>query len=384
MDYLKYIDLKLDEISKKLSFNAINPVNAEEEKERFFSKRFYNPQFQYAPYRSSINALAEVLKNIRPDDSVMGRLFEHTRLNYLTHIGMIKARGTDEFTYQSRKLYGSPDSFLGMNADVLVKLKIPEGRKEKPLTSDQVEKKLRFAFMNYGFDWKVAQKDMIACAAVKTSKKMLYIKKDSRFDSQFVKRLIVHEIGTHVVRFENGRSQPYKLFSRGFPGYLMTEEGLAVVNEERNCCLNNALLKTYAGRVLAIRKALESSFYDTYRYMRRYFSKEAAWRLTLRAKRGLGDTAEPGALTKDMLYLKGYLKVKEYIRRRGSLTSLYYGKLGIEHVNELKDISGTINPGVLPMFRYTKYFMGHFSELFRNLIFLANDKEEIKEEQARA
>ncbi len=384
MDHLKYTDLKLDEISKNLSFNAINPINAQEEKERFFSRPFYNPQFEYAPYRSSINSLRSTLENIKTDHSAMGRLFEHTRQNYLTHIDMIKARGTDEFTYQSRRLYGSPDNFLGMNAEVLAKLKIAPSHGKKPLTSNQVEKRLKFAFMNYGFDWNVAQKQMIACAAVKTSKRTLYIKKNSSFDSQFVKRLIVHEIGTHAVRFENGLSQPYALFSRGFPGYLMTEEGLAVVNEERHCCLNNVLLKTYAGRVLAIQKALVSSFSETYSYMRRYFSKEAAWRLTLRAKRGLGDTSQPGALTKDMLYLKGYLKVKEFIRRRGSLSSLYYGKLGIEHVNVLKKIPGTVNPSLLPMFRYTRYFMGHFSELFRNLVFLNNQKEETEQDKVRA
>ncbi len=63
-----------------------------------------------------------------------------------------------------------------------------------------------------------------------------------------------------------------------------------------------------------------------------YFDQEDAFTLTLRVKRGLGDTSKPGAFTKDYLYLDGYYHVKEYVRKGGSLHALYTGKIGIEHV----------------------------------------------------
>jgi hypothetical protein len=149
----------------------------------------------------------------------------------------------------------------------------------------------------------------------------------------------------------------------------MTEEGLAVFNEEANDCLNNFVLKIYAGRVLAIDYAMQKSFSETYRLLRKYFTKNTAWRLTLRAKRGFVDTSGPGALTKDIAYLQGYLKVKEYARKGGNMNRLYYGKVGIEHIPLLSEIPDLINPHFLPMFRYMKYFRGHFSNLMDRIVF---------------
>ena len=143
----------------------------------------------------------------------------------------------------------------------------------------------------------------------------------------------------------------FKIFEKGFPRYLTTEEGLAVVNEEVWNVLDIKTLRAYAGRVLAISKALNNSFKDTYDYLLNYFDTNIAWRLTLRAKRGLADTEESGAYTKDLVYLKGYFLVKDYLKKKGSIIDLYFGKVGVDDIKLLKEIKGLKKPLYLPLFK---------------------------------
>jgi len=177
----------------------------------------------------------------------------------------------------------------------------------------------------------------------------LYIKKDAKFSPLIIKRLIAHEVGTHMVRAENGCQQPYTIFKRGFPGYMGTEEGLAVVNEELCGVLNNQTLKVYAGRVIAVYMALTCGFREIYNHLSKNFNKETAWKITLRAKRGLADTSKPGGLTKDYLYLDGYYKVKKYIENGNDINKLYIGKIGIEHIAMVSAIENIQKPEHLPI-----------------------------------
>lgn len=360
------IDKKLEKINGKLSFFAINPTNVEKEKAKFFKINDYNPQFEYAPYRENLELIKKRLRTMKPGRSVIGKIFTEKKNSFIVKADLLQNRGEESFTDYSINLYGKPDKELVKYAKKLLILKKP--RRRSTMTSKQVVKKMRKAFLKYGVNWKVREKDMVSKAAVMGSEKELRIKKNEKFSPEIVKRLIVHEIGTHIMRIENGSEQPYRIFRYGFPGYLETEEGLAVVNEELNNCLHNRTLRVYAGRVLAIDKALQSSFRETYNYMKKHFDKQLAFRLTLRAKRGLADTSQPGACTKDLVYLKGYVDIKKYIQKGGELDKLYYGKIGLQHIELMDKIPGLIHPYYLPMFRYFNFIASYFSKAFTNLV----------------
>ena len=359
----KQIDKKLDKISKKISFFAINPINEEQEKKKFYSSKRYNPVFEYESYKEDVNSVVKELRTIRPEKTVIGRLLSQTKNVYIQDLYMLGSRGTSKFTKYSIKCYGSPDAELVKLAKEILK-------KLSKTTADNIIKKMKYAFLKYGVNWSIKEKDMVAHAAVKQSTKEVLIRKNSMFSSKFLKRLIVHEIGTHVVRADNGMNQPYKLFARGLPGYLMTEEGLAVINEELNGCLDANILKGYAARVIAVDMALECSFRKTYNYLAKFLPKEKAWKTTLRAKRGISDTSLPGGCTKDIAYLKGYLELKKFISNGGDLTKLYYGKIGVQHVNLMEKIPGLIEPELLPAFRYTRFLIVHFSDILKSIIIL--------------
>ena len=366
-DKLARADKELDRISSKISFYAINPINANEEKKKFFESDTYEPQFQYTEYREDLGKLRERINSIQTDDTTVGRLLEDIKKTYINKTYLLEYRGNNQlFTEYSIKVYGNTDKKLIRIARDFMGF---EQEKENAIfSSKQVVRRFRIAFLKHGFPWSVNEKEMVANAAVKVSSKEIFIKKGATFSKKFLKRLIVHEIGTHVARAENGEMQPYLFFKRGLPGYLMIEEGLAVLNEELNNCSNKYILKVYAGRVLAVSKSLEQGFRNTYNDLRKHFSKETAFRLTLRAKRGLSDTSLPGACTKDINYLKGYIALKDYIRDGGDLNKLYYGKIGLEHIPLLEKIPGLINPAFLPVFRHVNYLIHHFSSVLRTMI----------------
>ncbi len=368
---LKQIDNQLDQINKKISFYAVNPLNADEEKKKFFASQEYNPQFTYAPYRENLEELKTILANIQTDDSPIGMLLDHIRQLFIFEIEMLEQRGKTGFTEKSLQLWQAPDKKIVIRAKQLLQ-SIPRKRRndgKKILTTKKVINALQVALLKYGLrGWTVREKNMIASAAVKVGEKEVLIKKNERFSQKFLKRLIAHEIGTHVIRAENGEKQPYTMFKRGFPGYLMTEEGLAVVNEELHGCLDPFTLKVYAGRVVAIDKALNDSFRNTYTYLKRYFTPDVAWRLTVRAKRGMADTFQPGGCTKDVVYYQGYLALKKFVAEGGDINQLYYGKIGINDIAYVQNIEGIVHPRYLPTLRYLKFFADSFVELFKSIL----------------
>ncbi|MBI3032970.1 DUF1704 domain-containing protein [Candidatus Woesearchaeota archaeon] len=368
---LKKVDCQLDEINKKISFYAVNPINADEEKKKFFASQNYNPQFTYAPYRENLGELKTILANIQTDESTIGTLLGYIRQLFVLEIEMLEQRGKLAFTEKCLKLWQAPDKKIVGRAKQILQA-IPRKRRndgKKVLTTKKVINALQVALLKYGLrGWTVREKNMIACAAVKVGEKEVLIKKNEKFSQKFLKRLVVHEIGTHVIRAENGEKQPYTLFKRGLPGYLMTEEGLAVVNEEHHGCLDPFTLKIYAGRVVAIDKALQDSFRNTYNHLRKYFTPDVAWRLTIRAKRGIADTSQPGGCTKDVVYYQGYLALKKFVAEGGDINQLYYGKIGIKDIEYVQNINGIVHPRYLPTLRYLKFFTDSFVEQFNTMV----------------
>src|SRR4029079_8642009 len=74
-----------------------------------------------------------------------------------------------------------------------------------------------------------------------------------------VQPLLHHEVGTHVVTFQNGARQPLRLLTIGLPGYDQTQEGLAVLAEYLTGGLDPRRLRVLAARVVAIAEMLDGA-----------------------------------------------------------------------------------------------------------------------------
>jgi len=94
---------------------------------------------------------------------------------------------------------------------------------------------------------------------------------------------------------------------------------------------------------------MSGSFIDVYNEVLKYgFDSERAWKVALKAKRGLTDTSKPGAFTKDFVYYKGHKMIKKFIRDGGDLRELYYGKMNIDDLDIVKKVKGLKPPIYLP------------------------------------
>lgn len=317
-------------------FSGLHPLNIKREKEKIFRDRTYNPQLRYSPPRSNLVQIKKNLLKIRTDISVVGQLFRQRIKELVMQTDLLRNVGKPSITKYSLDLYSKPSKDLVRRAMKL--LDLPSQKGELKYGKVSTVKKFFDSLLTKGMSWQVMERDMITAAAFNISERTLYINTNRKFSNLDLQRLVVHEIGTHITRAENGKKQKYNLFSIGFPDRNITEEGLAVYNEDRAGLLSNDILKNYAGRVVAVDLALKNSFSTVYTDLLEFFPKEDAWTLTLRVKRGISDTSKPGAFTKDHIYLSGYYMIKDFVRKGGNLKSLYVGKIGIQHVPLLKKL----------------------------------------------
>lgn len=334
--------------SKLFSFN---PVNLSREKSNFNKHKGTSPNFKYSNVDPTTVMYKDILSSLtfneRSGNKIISNLLiqKHKELN--SKLSLSCATGDSSFTSKSIKVYGKPSLSLIKKAETILSEDYTIKRK-RYISSDEVISQLRKSFREIGITgWKIKKENMIASASVTCETKTVALKKRERMQQGYVNRLKVHEIGTHAVRFENGKIQPLKIMKYGLANYLSTEEGLAMFSEEACNVSSQQIKRNYAGRVLAINYALEGSFSETYKNLLGHFTPDVAFKLTLRAKRGLSDTSEPGGLTKDYVYLKGYFDVIKYAKKN-DITDLYIGKVGINDISDLKKLDMIEAPKYLP------------------------------------
>ncbi len=365
-DYTK-LDQKLFQMAGTVETNLlkfINPQNSAEQKSKFFELlakgENYDPSFSYVPRNPLysyftmnpvldiyVRELKEMIKEVSMDE--LGVIFESEILDLLDRIEMIKGVGTANFSGNSESYYGVIDHGTLSVAKELVGKKVEE--KFTPISLDFAVSEINHFLEKKKLSHMVKIREPSGARfAVINSTKEVLVNNDTVFSKEMLARLIAHEVETHIYRYENGLRQPYKLLAQGFSRETTeTEEGLAVCIEKLRGVSSEKQVKEYAGRVIAIHTAQKHCFCETYQEMCKYFSEDDAFRLTLRAKRGTKDQEKPGSFFKDALYLRGMLRVEEFLKEH-DYKELYYAKYAIFDIPLVMDIPGLKEPKYLPDF----------------------------------
>jgi uncharacterized protein (TIGR02421 family) len=157
-----------------------------------------------------------------------------------------------------------------------------------------------------------------------------------------VEPLLHHEIGTHVVTYQNGARQPLKLLTIGLPGYDETQEGLAVLAEYLTGGLDPRRLRVLAARVVAIAEMLDGAgFLEIFEHLRTEYGipTRTAWSIAIRVIGG-------GGSVKDAIYLRGISRLLDALAEGISLDVLFVGKLALDHIPLIQDLLDreVINP----------------------------------------
>ncbi len=351
--------IRYDELDKMLdklhlSFLNITPLNLAEEKKKFFDSETYNPQFRYKQYQGKND---EIIKKIKSIDRVTG-VDPRIEQFYLQLIGdkiatnnMMRAVGNnDKFTKIAQEKYGMPSPILFRNAcrvlrrkldayDVILDKNVKRG---DFLDFAQAVAIFRKVFDGMGLDdWEAVASENISDDGVKTGMKAkkIYLSKKFKKSKFAFKKTIIHEIGTHVLRGENGfNTGVYPLGKPNLDSYLLVEEGLAMYNEEKYGVLTERSLIKRAVYVWLIYIASQMSFRETYNAVSGFLLKRNAFDAVYRVKRGLSDTSMPGIFPKDFCYFRGFRYVRRMIRRYPYWYELLYaGKISFKQISWVED-----------------------------------------------
>lgn len=315
------IDKQLAEISKHIFIvRNIRPINAEEQQKLFNENPEYNPQFQYDPVRLDTDKLIDSLSALRPDtSSLIGKLFADKISELKKEVYLLEAIGDDDkFAQISQELYGEPDAAIFKKALEVVEKSnsLRERRKKKKkepvLTEKEVKKMIEDKLQAIGFDGRVKYvQEGPQKASVTKSGNVLKINTDFKFTKSKLIGTLAHEVDVHLKRAMKGAQKDFLIFSYGTAGYIEIEEGLAVWNKASELDsiqpVRNAALMYISAYMNQY-----NSFTETYNFFRKIgITKTNAFNFTLRTKKGISNTNNPGAFLKDSLYFKGYLKVSE-------------------------------------------------------------------------
>ncbi len=333
------------------------PINMQQEKARFLNAYreggVYHPVFQYAE-KNDVQFLEKLDDFRKQFDSFKGwpllPFYQRYFNDLKEHIEFFSDKSKQDFPEWLSRHYEAPTAAELRNAQET--LEVPEAKEEgveekmdAVAAKSILESVLEISKIN---GWEVLVTEMVARMAVNSLQKLVKIKQDASFSLAEVNRLVVHEIETHVYRFENGSQQVYGMFAYGFPDYLETEEGLAINNELKAGCLSQEDLKKYALRFLLADRCLTSGFYDMFAFCLPYKNNnfDEAFNMVLRFKRGLEDTSVAGGTIKDLVYYRGYKNVSTL--DEPTIQRLYHGKIGIEHLSVLDEMDHLVPPKYLP------------------------------------
>ncbi len=342
--------MKLEEVTKLLQQLRIptglvfTPTNLQAEKKRFLESDTYEPHFEYKVVNNKNNEIFRNLSGLKNISDIDPRISDF----YIKLIDSKKDSSdlmhgvgdNDLVTEISLRKYGTPSLKLFRNSSIVLRGKldnysvIDEKKIDRGEILDykQIENVFRITFDALKLsDWEIAPSKNIAKNAVKVGikRKQIFVDPNITRSEYKLKKLLVHEVGTHVLRSHNGFNTGFPaLGNANLPSYLDIEEGLATWNEESMGFLTDKWLKKKAALVWAIYLAEEMSFRQLYNALSGNFLKPSAWDITYRVKRGLGDTSYPGIYAKDLAYFRGFRRVKRVLEKDPTMYGkLYAGKI---------------------------------------------------------
>ncbi len=281
------------------------PTNLESEKIKFFASNFtYNPQFSYQRAIS----LEELQKYGKPK---WWYLFLAKRIlkKYL------KTRGSTT-TNEADKLFLDQESI-----------------------KNAIQERLTFYEIQHEYEI-IFSTNFISRIAVNNKEKIIKVRLPITISANEIKAILNHEIDTHIVRQLNYEKQNWfrNKKKNAFKAYLQTEEGLAAINEL--VASKHKLAYKSAANYLAVDLALKKDFASVFNFFYQIWGdRERAWTWTLKKKRGLTDTSQKGAFTKDLVYFEGLIEVLKYLKKNNNDPSeLYYGKINLKDIRKAKKL----------------------------------------------
>jgi hypothetical protein len=354
---IKKIELKYNNILKNYNSKFIQIKNLEEEKKKFFEKFYndeiYNPQFKFYETEFDLEIpkkLKELYKQISTKNDYYGfkKLYKNKIKSKIYEFYSHYYWGDNiKSTKYVIKYRGKPNLNILLKAKYFCKNYKRNKIKFKKISIEKFKKEISEYIYNLTkekIEFQINE-NLISKASIMPTENKFYLNPNNKFRDIDLKRLKIHEIGTHYLRYYNGKKTDIEILSVGTSNYIETEEGLAVFMEKMCKVQPKNQIFIYCGRVIATYYTLKKSFYDVFKILKKYgFKDKEAFAITVRAKRNISDTSKKGGFTKDYVYYSGYLKIKKYYKEKKDLEKLFIGKIKIEDLKTIKNYIKEFNP----------------------------------------
>lgn len=301
------------------------------------------PQFVYRPLPIEPSMAKRNLFKIpieRIEDPTLAQLFKERQLEIDRKLTMLIDMETPRFLYGSLQLYGRvEDNLLNVAKELLGQIS-PRSRGESlgnSIDAKAFAERAKLELNHFretlpNLSTKIMIRDDISGLMVSNGN--LLIGAQLKIPESRVEALIAHEVGTHVLTYLNGKTQPLEQLYIGLPGYDELQEGIAVLSEYLVGGLTSSRMRLLAARVVAAHSIIEgASFIEVFHELNKVygFERQTAFNICSRTFRG-------GGLTKDAIYLRGLVQLLEYLKDGGKLKPLFIGKIAAEHIPIVKEL----------------------------------------------
>lgn len=381
------VDKKLFRIDKSFNFLSLTtPINVDDAFKGFKKSGFDKPPefvYRFIPFDETL--MKRELFSIpaeRIEDPVVAEIFSNKQQELNTIIDFIARRGTDKALHFSRILYGDISKDLLDKALKILDKIPPESTRKKGrrIKASEFLKHAEKKFENYALlssEFQPSVEIDSDVTGIQVSGQTLLLGKSFSTSSFRLPALLAHEIETHILTCFNGEKQPFKLFSTGFSGYDELQEGLAILSEFIVGRINAGRMRVLAARVTAVNDMINGAeFIDVFRTLtdKYRFSPRSAFTISMRIFRS-------GGLTKDALYLRGIIKLMDYIKKDGDIKMLFMGKFGFSDIQFVRELlyRGTVNsPKLIPLHLQTERALEKISKIKKggNIFELINKNKE--------
>jgi uncharacterized protein (TIGR02421 family) len=342
------IDARLAEIERRVDLLLnLTPVNAAESWADFERSDFSTvPTLRLRPLEFEPDLVRRDLYNLEIEnvgDPALHTLLRTKRDEIARQITALEDRDTSRFVQGSLQLYGGISPSLVSAAENLLAAIPAQSSGAPSVTAGAFAEAARAEMHRYrdvypDFPVHIDVRDDVSELMVSFGR--LLIPESATFRADRVEPLLQHEVGTHVVTYQNGARQPLKLLTIGLPGYDETQEGLAVLAEYLTGGLDPRRLRVLAARVVAVGRMLDGAgFLDIFEALQAQYGmpRRTAWIIAIRV-------VVAGGSVKDAIYLRGVSRLLEAFGEGVSLDALLVGKLALDHVPLIQDL---LDRGVL-------------------------------------
>ncbi len=340
-DQLLRIDKEIMEIDKKLNIlKIITPKNISSERLKFIESEWkYIPKLEYEELKIDLEGLFKRISKIEIPDIHLSGIYKRKKDEVINKIYFLKAfeeQDVEGLNKYSEILYWK---IIGDNleyAKEYLQAKNQVVLEKDFLTFDEIKNEVEKFNQIYGINVELKEKNIVSRFVMSGNK--LYLKPDSLVWKKEIRSIIAHEIEWHYFRKINWEKSKYSIFSHGTANYINIEEWIASHNQ--NKFLTKRDLKYYYNleRYYFIDFVLNHSYNELIDEYKRYYNNDLdlIFKYLVRLKRWIVDTKNNYSFTKDVIYLNWHLEVKEFIKNGWDLKELYFWKISLLDLDEIK------------------------------------------------